>query len=62
MKIWSLIDRFQLELPKSALKGEIINELFEERAEHTLIQPTFITDYPIEVSPLAKQNQDILTL
>lgn len=51
-----LIDRFQLELPKSALKGEIINELFEERVEHTLIQPTFITDYPIEVSPLAKQK------
>jgi lysyl-tRNA synthetase class 2 len=38
-------------------KGKIIDEIFGEHVEHTLIQPTFITDYPIEMSPLAKKHR-----
>ena len=39
-------------------KGEIIAELFDAFVEPKLIQPTFITDYPLEVSPFAKKKPD----
>ena len=38
-------------------KGKLIDEIFGEKCEHLLIQPTFITDYPIEMSPLAKKHR-----
>ncbi len=38
-------------------KGKLIDEIFGEKVEHKLIQPTFITDYPIEMSPLAKKHR-----
>lgn len=38
--------------------GKFICEIFEEVAEHKLIQPTFITEYPWEVSPLARRNDE----
>ena len=39
-------------------RGHIINEFFETFVEETLVQPTFIMDYPVEVSPLTKRKKD----
>ncbi|RRD95930.1 lysine--tRNA ligase [Clostridiales bacterium COT073_COT-073] len=39
-------------------KGEILNLFFEAYAEEHLVQPTFITDHPVEISPLAKKKMD----
>jgi len=49
----------QLQVPADATmgKGKLIDQIFGEKCEHQLIQPTFITDYPLEMSPLAKKHR-----
>ena len=47
-----------IEIDKSFGKGKIIDEIFGEKCEGTYIQPTFIIDYPIEMSPLTKRHRD----
>jgi len=42
---------------KDCTKGDILNALFEEYAEKKMIQPTFIIDYPVEISPLTKKKR-----
>ena len=47
-----------IETDSSMGKGKLIDEIFGEKCEAHFIQPTFITDYPIEMSPLCKKHRD----
>ena len=47
-----------VELPEVPTKGAILAEFFDAFVEDKLIQPTFIYDYPVEISPLAKRKPD----
>ena len=50
--------QLDIEVDESLGKGKLIDEIFGEKCEGTYIQPTFITDYPIEMSPLTKRHRD----
>jgi len=47
-----------VDVDKSMGRGKLIDEIFGEKCEGQLIQPTFITDYPVEMSPLAKKHRE----
>ncbi len=51
-------DQLGVEHEPSMGKGKLIDEIFGEKCEGNYIQPTFITDYPIEMSPLCKVHRD----
>jgi lysyl-tRNA synthetase class 2 len=51
-------DDLKIEHDPTMGKGKLIDEIFGEKCEHHYIQPTFITDYPIEMSPLCKRHRD----
>tara|TARA_B100000524_G_scaffold336076_1_gene225718 strand:- start:332 stop:1474 length:1143 start_codon:yes stop_codon:yes gene_type:complete len=47
-----------VEVKETMGKGKLIDEIFGEKCESSYIQPTFITDYPVEMSPLCKKHRD----
>ena len=53
-----LADEHHVEYEERHKKGDILSLFFEEFAEEHLIQPTFVTDHPIEISPLTKKKPD----
>ncbi len=57
---WAALQR--IEIKEGASHGKILDELFKEIVEPELVQPTFIIDYPVELSPLAKRKPDNPTL
>ncbi|MDD2554160.1 MAG: lysine--tRNA ligase [Desulfotomaculaceae bacterium] len=50
--------KLDIELDPADSWGDILNKVFEENVEPRLIQPTFIMDYPVEISPLAKRKTE----
>ena len=54
----ALADEHHVEYEKRHKKGDILSLFFEEFAEEHLIQPTFVTDHPIEISPLTKKKPE----
>ncbi|WP_430814127.1 lysine--tRNA ligase [Carboxylicivirga sp. RSCT41] len=51
-------DDLHVEIDETFGKGKMIDEIFGEKCEGHMIQPTFITDYPVEMSPLCKKHRD----
>jgi len=47
-----------IDIPTGSSMGKILDEIFKEKVEPGLIQPTFITDHPVELSPLAKRKPE----
>ncbi len=52
-----LCKRWGIDIDKSMGKGKLIDEIFGEKVEDQLVQPTYIMDYPIEMTPLAKKHR-----
>ena len=53
-----ICDKLGIETDPTMGKGKLIDEIFGEKCEHHYIQPTFITDYPVEMSPLTKKHRN----
>ena len=55
----ALCKQLHIEADKTMGKGKLIDQIFGEKCEHHFIQPTFIIDYPVEMSPLTKKHRSI---
>ena len=56
-EIREIAKKLNIEVDETMGKGKLIDEIFGETCEGTFIQPTFITDYPVEMSPLTKMHR-----
>lgn len=56
-ELGNLARELDVPIDRTMAKGKIIDQIFGEKCEPFLVQPTFITDYPVEMSPLAKKHR-----
>src|SRR6478735_909589 len=56
-QLFAVCKQLHLEVDKSMGKGKLIDTIFGEKAEDNFLQPTFIIDYPVEMSPLTKKHR-----
>ncbi|MCI0500445.1 MAG: lysine--tRNA ligase [Epsilonproteobacteria bacterium] len=61
-KIYAYLKANNVNVKPNLNIGQLQGELFDEYVEHKLINPTFITEYPVEISPLARRNDENLHL
>jgi lysyl-tRNA synthetase class 2 len=57
-RLVELAEKHDVTLQPSWDEGEVVLELYEKLVEHTLLQPTFVRDYPVSVRPLARNHRD----
>lgn len=57
-EIRAIAEKLGIEVDETMGKGKLIDEIFGETCEGKFIQPTFITDYPVEMSPLTKMHRE----
>ena len=57
-QLFETAKKLGIEVDDTMGKGKLIDEIFGEKCEHNYVQPTFITDYPKEMSPLTKEHRD----
>ena len=56
--VYSFAKEHGIDIDENASRGKILDEIFSELVQPGLIQPTFVIDYPLEISPLAKKHRD----
>jgi lysyl-tRNA synthetase class 2 len=57
-KAKEVLERLGIKMNKPLTFGNVVNEIFDKKVETHFIQPTFVYDYPIEISPLAKRSEN----
>lgn len=61
-KLLKVVQKMNLQVEDDTSSAKLMNKVFEELVQPNLIDPTFIIDYPIEISPLAKQKKEDLAI
>lgn len=54
----AVCDRMEIDLEPGSARGKMIEEIFDAAVAPSLVQPTFVTDYPLDMSPLAKRHRE----